>query len=322
MSNLYQLQTYPIGRPGHPWNAEERAAWLKKCNVKQRDYFTDVVSPLFRYTCGVAKLFQYGELDYRQLVGVKYPLYAVRSEPWNAELPLIVITGGVHGNESSGIHGALRFIFNHFAATAALGSANLLVLPCISPWGYEVKQRWTPEAIDPNRQFNPSAPAGSCCPEAASAMCVIHEWSCASTRVLLHVDLHETTDTGITEFRAAEFARDGKPLGEAWASPYGFYTVSDANRPEPEFQAVVVSAAAQHTQIAAGDEKGTIIGVPLAQRGVVSYPGVNLCGNHTPAKYVTTTEVYPHGEFATDEDNNELQTAVVNAAIAYALAFP
>ena len=30
-------------------------------------------------------------------------------------------------------------------------SFNILVLPCISPWGYETINRWNAKAIDPNR---------------------------------------------------------------------------------------------------------------------------------------------------------------------------
>ena len=32
---------------------------------------------------------------------------------------------------------------------------NILVAPCVSPWGYETIQRWTAKAVDPNRSFNP-----------------------------------------------------------------------------------------------------------------------------------------------------------------------
>ena len=36
---------------------------------------------------------------------------------------------------------------------------NLLVAPCVSPWGYETIQRWTAKAVDPNRSFNPDGGA-------------------------------------------------------------------------------------------------------------------------------------------------------------------
>ena len=308
----------PFGRPGQPWNTEEQAEWLKASNIKQRDYFTDVVSSVQRFPYPGAEVFQYGEIDYRKLVGTRYPLYAVRSEPWDSTLPMVAVTGGVHGYETSGVHGALHFIHKFFEEYSKK-SVNLLILPCVSPWGYEVIQRWTPEAIDPNRSFDPSNPG---CPEAANAMRVIAEWAAKSSRVLMHVDLHETTDTDNSVFMPALFARDGVPPEEWSEIPDGFYTVSDAARPEPEFQKAIVDAVAQHTHIADPDEKGNIIGVPLAQHGVISYPGKNLCGNHTSAKYVTTTEVYPDSSRTTPEACNVAQAAVVTAGITYALAHP
>ena len=37
---------------------------------------------------------------------------------------------------------------------------NLLVIPCVSPWGYEVIERWNAKAVDPNRSFNPNKKGG------------------------------------------------------------------------------------------------------------------------------------------------------------------
>ena len=43
---------------------------------------------------------------------------------------------------------------------------NLLVAPCVSPWAYEVIQRWNWKAIDPNRSFVANSP----CAESAALM--------------------------------------------------------------------------------------------------------------------------------------------------------
>jgi len=59
----------------------------------------------------------------------------------------------VHGYETSGVQGALLFLQS--AAAAYSESFNLLVVPCVSPWGYETIQRWNAQAVDPNRSFNP-----------------------------------------------------------------------------------------------------------------------------------------------------------------------
>lgn len=39
-----------------------------------------------------------------------YALLALRSTHWNPALACALITGGVHGYETSGVHGALRFL--------------------------------------------------------------------------------------------------------------------------------------------------------------------------------------------------------------------
>ena len=45
-----------------------------------------------------------------------------------------------------------------------------------------------------------------------------------------------------------------------------------------------------------------------------------LCAGMTPARYTTTTEVYPDSPRATPEQCNDAQVAAVRAAIDYALA--
>ncbi|KKD57155.1 hypothetical protein VM57_11600 [Stenotrophomonas maltophilia] len=120
---------------------------------------------------------QYGQLDYAP---DHYPLFAVVNRDWNPALPTALITGGVHGYETSGVHGALQFLEQQ--AERYLGRLNLIVAPCVSPWGYERIQRWNPDAIDPNRSFRD----GGQIEEAAALMAWVAErnrtcwctWTC------------------------------------------------------------------------------------------------------------------------------------------------
>ena len=82
---------------------------------------------------------------------------AVRSRDRDDDLPCMLVTGGVHGYETSGVHGALKFLETRAADYA--GRANLMVVPCVSPWGYERIHRWNRDAIDPNRSFRAGSPA-------------------------------------------------------------------------------------------------------------------------------------------------------------------
>src|SRR3546814_2214118 len=101
----------------------------------------------------------------------------LRSRDWNDSLPSVLVTGGVHGYETSGVHGALLFDDRHGADYA--GKANLLVAPCVSPWAYERIHRWNPDAIDQNRSFH----AGSQAEESAALMRLVEPLDRKGTRL-------------------------------------------------------------------------------------------------------------------------------------------
>lgn len=298
---------YPIGTPGTPWGDAEKAEWRSR-QSRQRGYAADVLSAIDRLRAQF-DVVQYGQLDYAPDA---YPLFAVKSRGWMDELSCVLVSGGVHGYETSGVHGALRFAERHMADYA--GRVNLLIAPCISPWAYERIHRWNPHAIDPNRSFRDDSPAG----ESAALIDLVAP---LRGRFLVHVDLHETTDSDESEFRPALSARDGEPY-EPGSIPDGFYLVDDAENPQPEFQRAIIEAVAKVTHIAPADAKGRIIGSPVVAPGVIRYPmkPLGLCAGITGARYTTTTEVYPDSPQATPEQCNAAQVAAVCAAIDFALA--
>ncbi|MDI9243858.1 M14 family metallocarboxypeptidase [Marinobacter sp. CHS3-4] len=298
---------YPIGTPGIPWSDAERAEWLSR-QTWQRSYKTDVLSVVERLRSRF-DVDEYGRLDYGDDT---YPLMAIHSRDWRDDLPVVLITGGVHGYETSGVHGALQFLEQHGEKYA--GQVNLLVAPCVSPWAYERIHRWNANAVDPNRSFRVDG-------QAEEAIALMRRVAPIQDRVLLHIDLHETTDTDETEFRPALAARDGKPF-EPGGIPDGFYVVDDSEHPQPEFQQAVIGAVEKVTHIAPADDKGEIFGSPVAARGVIQYPlkQLGLCASMTSAPYRTTTEVYPDSACVTTEQCNAAQVTAVRAAIDYALA--
>jgi hypothetical protein len=297
----------PIGTPGQPWGAAEKAAWLSR-QVRRRSYAEEVVARIdaLRLRFDVA---EYGRLDYG---GDRFALFAIRSRGWRNELPNVLVTGGVHGYETSGVHGALLFVERHAAEFA--DQVNLLVAPCVSPWAYERIHRGNAAAIDPNRSFREASPAA----ESAALMRLVAP---LRDRFLVHIDLHETTDSDESEFRPALAARDGKAF-EPGEIPDGFYLVGDAEDPQPEFQQAVIAAVAKVTHIAPADAGGEIIGSPVVSPGVINYPvkALGLCTSITTARYRTITEVYPDSARATAGQCNAAQVAAVRAAIDYALA--
>ena len=298
---------YPIGTPGQPWGPVEVATWRAQ-QVPQRSYAVDVVSVIERLRERF-DVVQYGTLDYPP---DRYPLFALKSREWQDGLPVALVTGGVHGYETSGVMGALQFVDQHAADYA--GRVNLLVAPCVSPWGYERIQRWNALAIDPNRSFRADSPAQ----ESAALMRLVAP---LLDSIRLHVDLHETTDTDESEFRPALAARDGKDF-EPGEIPDGVYLVDDTGHPQPGFQQAVIAAVAKVTHIAPADAQGEIIGSPVVAPGVIRYPlkPLGLCAGVSNARYTTTTEVYPDSPRATPEQCNAAQVAAVRAALDYLLA--
>ncbi|MEX1364481.1 MAG: peptidase, partial [Nannocystaceae bacterium] len=182
-----------------------------------------------------------------------------------------------------------------------------------SPWGYEVIHRWNPLALDPNRSFVDDSPAE----ESAALMVLVRG---LGVQFLVHIDLHETTDTDETEFRPALAARDGTPH-EPGIIPDGFYTVGDTANPQPAFQAAIIAAVERVTHIAPADDRGEIIGCPVTQPGVINYPfaELGLCAGVTGARFTSTTEVYPDSPRATAQICNAAQVAAARAALDFAL---
>lgn len=297
---------YPIGTPGVQWGASERAAW-RSSQVRHRTYRDDVVSRIERLSTRF-DVTEYGQLDYPP---DHYPLFAVRSRNWSEQLPVALVTGGVHGYETSGVHGALQFLEQRAADYA--GRINLLVTPCVSPWGYERINRWNANALDPNRSFREDSPAEEC----AALLRLVGP---LRGRFLLHIDLHETTDTDESEFRPALAARDGKPF-EPGIIPDGFYLVDDSENPQPAFQQAIIAAVSKVTHIAPADANNQIIESDAVAPGVIRYPmrQLGLCPSITGARYTTTTEVYPDSARTTPEECNAAQIAAVCAALEFAL---
>lgn len=300
---------YPIGTPGTPWGDAEKVRWRSLQQVR-RSYRVDVLEPLaalstrFHQHC-------YGELSY---AGGDYPLYGLTSTDWHPGRPVVLVTGGVHGYETSGVHGAIRFL--ECEAGRYQEDFNIAVAPCVSPWGYETINRWNPEAIDPNRSFVPASAAA----ESALLMAWVQQ---LPGTVMAHFDLHETTDSDNDEFRPALAARDGVVLQE-WGIPDGFYAVGDTQAPADAFQRAVIDSVSRVTHIAPADADGRIIGEPVTQPGVINYDVValGLCAGMTDAPYRTTTEVYPDSPLVDAENCVLAQVAAICGGLDYLRGLP
>ncbi|GGB61663.1 M14 family metallopeptidase [Shewanella inventionis] len=303
---MTQSTVYPIGTPGQKWTDADKAQWLAQVTIK-RSYQDEVVSKLTPLANQFEQV-QYGALSYD---ADKYPLFGFKSPNWDRNKKTILVTGGVHGYETSGVHGAIQFL-----ATKAEHYSqyfNIAVAPCVSPWGYETINRWNPKAIDPNRSFYANSPAE----ESANLMAFVATLG----EVYAHIDLHETTDTDELEFRPLLSARDGVEY-EKGIIPDGFYLVGDSDNPTPEFQKAIIDAVAKVTHIAP-DDNGQLIEVPIEQFGVINYPvkKLSLCAGITNNHFNTTTEVYPDSPHVTEQQCNDAQVAAITGGLDYILNY-
>ncbi len=293
---------YSIGQQGQPWGESEKALWFEQQSIK-RSYQEQVLTKLEALAPSF-DMIQYGSLTIDES---RYPLYVMQSKNWQTANPTILVTGGVHGYETSGVQGAIRFL--ETKAQSYSEQFNIIVAPCVSPWGYETINRWNNKAIDPNRSFYPDSPAQ----ESAALMSYINE---LDVDIAMHIDLHETTDTDNSDFRPALAARDAI-VQKNWNIPDGFYLVGDTTKPAKEFQYAINQAVAKVTHIAPADNDGKLIGVDIEQFGVINYAGraLGLCMGLTDAPLVTTTEVYPDSPLVDDENCILAQVAAITAAI-------
>lgn len=293
-----------MSKSNQKWGSEQRAAWLAEQVIK-RSYQQQVLTVIDSLREDFA-VEQYGALSFDEN---RYPLFIVKTKHWQSDKPTVLVTGGVHGYETSGVHGALGFLTEQ--ASNYQQHFNLVVAPCISPWGYETINRWNPQAVDPNRSFHADSPA-----EEASFL--IRAINNLPNGILAHFDLHETTDTDNTVFRPALASRDAI-VQDNWNIPDGFYLVGNTVKPVAEFQTAVIQSVEKVTHIAPPDEQDKIIGKTLEQNGVINYPTkkLGLCAGMTDCEYATTTEVYPDSPRANDQDCILAQVASIVGGLDY-----
>jgi len=299
-------QTYPIGTKGSKWGDEEKQAWLFQQNIK-RSYQQEVLTKIDALKSDF-DVEQYGALTIDES---RYPLFVIKTVNFDSSKKTVLITGGVHGYETSGVQGALQFVKTK--AQQYSQYFNIIVVPCVSPWGYETINRWNAKAIDPNRSFYQNSPAK----ESAALFNYIGS---LQLDILAHFDLHETTDTDNSEFRPALAARDAT-VHDNWSIPDGFYLVGNTLNAQDNFQKAIIEGVEKVTHIAPADEQNKLIGVSLAQFGVINYAAreLGLCMGLTDAEFVTTTEVYPDSPKVNDENCNLAQVAVITSGLDYIL---
>jgi murein peptide amidase A len=108
-------------------------------------------------------------------------LYCLASRRKRTDAPSIYLSAGIHGDEAAATEGLVEWAQ---ANTGALRTLNVLIFPCLNPWGLVNNSRRDPDGRDLNRSFHTSA-----VPQIAAQM----QWltGCAFD---LALNLHEDYD--------------------------------------------------------------------------------------------------------------------------------
>jgi len=248
---------------------------------------------------------QFGALSYDP---ERYPLYRVKSKPWNDANPTVLITGGVHGYELTGVTGALRFLEEEMAKYS--DKVNFVVYPTISPFAYEIDHRWNPHGVDPNRE----AYAGG---KSEEMQLFMKDVSKLQMHFRAAVDLHETNqrDIGITAERRA---RDGQTFQKGDdLIPIGYYLVLPSfDKEEVELGHEVIEAVRKVTPIAVEPE---ILGYP-SDKGIIVLHDLDKLMQNFAKKYsdvAMTTEIYPDN--VPRKEAEDAQIATIKTAVKFAM---
>ena len=315
------------------WKEADKLDWLAKQKF-QRSYGEQVLPRIekLKQMGGALKVESYGSLSLQERAELvidgatlsadeyqnRYPLYYAEVGDITNGKPNIIVTGGTHGYEESGVYGALEFLEED--VPKYIDQFNFMVFPCISPFAFEVNQRWTHNAWDPNRSFDRSKPY---VPEAQLVMDVLDKAHKRAGRdFAAAVDLHETPDRDKT-MMPPQYRRYGINLtADDILIPDGYYLISHVDNKAPEMAQRIVDMVRKVTPIAPdpeihGDEN--IDGVVVSQGSDPTHQGLNQHYMKTMSDNAFTTEIYPeiHPEPRGSKEAIAAQRATVHGVLDY-----
>ena len=168
----------------------------KRATVK-RSFADKVVLPLKKNVAG-HRLIKAGRVTTD--AGVQ-PLYTALTRNFPGDLPRVILSAGIHGEEPAGVYALLEFMNRSIARY--LGHFSFLILPCLNPYGFTRGVRYGSGAADLNRSFD----NGAGLPEVAAVKDLLNRYP---GPYQLAIDLHET-DTYMP--RGEMFAVEDIPAG-------------------------------------------------------------------------------------------------------------
>jgi hypothetical protein len=151
---------------------------------------------------------QIARVDYG---GASWPILCIRSARWDVASPTVLISAGLHGDETAGVHAALAFVAGDRREFDA--ALQFVVFPCLNPSGFDAGTLRTQSGANLNRLFG----IGSAQPEVRA----IEDWlRMQARRYRMTFDLHEVRPDYVGE----GFTEQDNPRGA-----YLYETVSDGS---------------------------------------------------------------------------------------------
>lgn len=83
-----------------------------------------------------------------------YPLTVVESATWSPSAPSLYLSAGIHGDEPAPVEGLIRWAGSSLRKIAGREGWNVLIFPCLNPWGLERNIRSDSEGRDLNRFYH------------------------------------------------------------------------------------------------------------------------------------------------------------------------
>jgi protein MpaA len=80
-----------------------------------------------------------------------YPVYGIRSRKFVAGQPVLYVSAGCHGDEPAAVQGLLAWAEEN---TKILAKRNVVLMPCLNPWGLANNVRLNQDGEDLNRLFH------------------------------------------------------------------------------------------------------------------------------------------------------------------------
>jgi hypothetical protein len=281
-------EAFLFGVSGRPWNDDEISQWRSSVIAagKVRDYQRDVVTRLQALPANTHTVETYGE----HTVGDDhYNLMCVTVGDLNNGKPNILILGGVHGYEASGVMSAMEYAEKD--AVSLSDKFNSIIYPDIVPWAYEYNQRWDENALDPNREVK----LGGGCAEMQHFMQSMERK--AAHFILAH-DGHETSDLDIPlrQMRAERFndtlAEDYKHIPQGYYLTLSKRDTEEADQAQLLFGSAIMDRVRKVSPVAPDDhilKNKNFGGIILS----TEKPGLMRTYLGQYADYIAVSEVYP-----------------------------